>query len=169
MTMSGAISHFERRAVLTFALLPIILLVAFFVSEAINSYNRDVADQQAEMFAEAIGRDRIRFSKGWGSPGPGLLQFFPVLIVLSLIRPKRFLVAGSFALVNVLMVIIAIYLQLDFLHTLGSTNYVGATGLAAFVDLWFWYIFPLTFALPLLLWLFTIIWRVHRSSQMLYK
>jgi hypothetical protein len=162
MGPSEVVSRFERRAIIALALIPVILVVLFLVSEGISDYNDRVADRQEELSAKASGRDRINFAvDDFGRSRPGGVHIVSLFIVFAVIKSKRFVVPVILTLLYIGLILIGAYLRLVNLQNIGLVNY-GPTDPLEFVDFWFWHLFALVFAIPLFLWLLTIIRRLHQ-------
>ncbi len=168
MISTREISRLERRLLVILALLPCLILILYVAGEAISTYNQGVASHQRQIIAEASGRPMIRFSScTFGSYGPAGFHLLAPFVVLSLLKPKRFVAAMILSTLYAGTALISIYAHAQLLMIGHLSDIDGSV--RGYVELWFWDIFTILAAFPTFLWLSTIMWRLYAPRYTIYR
>src|SRR5688572_24654386 len=167
MILLAEISKLERRAIFGFALLPLAFFAIHLVDLAIQDYNLSVSDHQYELYLQATGAPRLQIvACDFGTNQLPAFSFLSLFIFLTLIRPTRFIAATALTMLCSALVSMRVYRHFDLSLNAGVFNY-RETSWGEMFSMWYWDIVGVTVALPMLIWLVSIVWRLHRPGMTL--
>lgn len=168
MNQAQYISKRERAGLLVFAVLPAVFFSSIFVIEGIREYNYSVMDEQITLKNQAENRPNLRFAVHDFVPkAPALFHLFSIFIVLSLIRPQKFIVSTVLTLFYFAFLIFGLYIRVD-----GETPYgadypaeVGFFG-ELYLNTWIWDYVGALFIAIALPWQLSIVSRMAKQSRL---
>ena len=153
---------------MVFAFLPFAYFYSIFVIEGIREYNYSVKDEQITLRSQAEQKPNVRFAVHDFVPrAPAGFHLLSIFIVLSLIKPKKFIVSTVLTLFYFALLFFGLYIRLD-----GETPYgaeypaeVGFFG-ELYLNTWIWDYVGALFIAIALPWQLSIVSRIAKQSRL---
>ena len=151
---AGPISILEKRTILVFALLATIFFLSSFAEDAIRRYQDSVSNHSKINFAVDDPAPRV----------PAGLNLMTIPILLSLIRPRRFLIPTLLAAIYAGLLLMSFHVRVNGESFFGARipgdpNFLEEL----FLKTWIWDYAASGFLIILLPWLFSILNRLHKQ------